>query len=399
MKTNLLSLFIILLAFGQVSATCITPALSSIALGLHTDVHLVECALGIFFAGFAFGVSFWGIIADTKGRRFGILAGFVLYVAATIFCALANNIYLFWLANFIQAFGLATASVVTLTALRDLCEEKERAHVFSIVSMALAFSPAVGPLLGTWLNTHYGWQAVYHALAVGACMLIMWSYKCFPETRKSAMSFTLPEFTGLIRQMLQDRLVLTCALLIGICNSCMFGFFAEAPFIFINHFGIDEAAYGWIGMCVSLAILVAGFLSRRALQRVSPETVIVQGSIVMALGALLYGLATCYAYATAVSALPFTLLLICCLFILFLGMGLIIPNCLSIALKAYSKKVGSAGSIFGCGYYIVIACLTASMSYFHTGTIVPLAAYLFVCTTASAILAYKLLPKKEPLLQ
>ena len=46
------------------------------------------------------------------------------------------------------------------------------------------------------------------------------------------------------------------------------------------------------------------------------------------------------------------------LFLIFFGIGLIIPNALSSALKAYQAAAGTAGSIFGGCYYCVIAACT-----------------------------------------
>ena len=50
------------------------------------------------------------------------------------------------------------------------------------------------------------------------------------------------------------------------------------------------------------------------------------------------------------------------LFIIFFGIGLIIPNSLSHALKPYQMAAGTAGSIFGGCYYCLIAGFTWLMS-------------------------------------
>ena len=73
------------------------------------------------------------------------------------------------------------------------------------------------------------------------------------------------------------------------------------------------------------------------------------------------------------------------LFISFLGIGLIIPSSLSIALKAYQASVGTAGSIFGGFYYIVIAALTWLMSILHDGTQLPLPLYMATLGAALVI--------------
>jgi hypothetical protein len=70
-----------------------------------------------------------------------------------------------------------------------------------------------------------------------------------------------------------------------------------------------------------------------------------------------------------------TLILIS-LLVAFIGVGLIIPNSLSIALKDYQDMVGTAGSIFGAAYYSLIAVAIWGMSLLHNGTAWPLPLYI-----------------------
>jgi hypothetical protein len=64
------------------------------------------------------------------------------------------------------------------------------------------------------------------------------------------------------------------------------------------------------------------------------------------------------------------------LFLIFFGIGLIIPNSLSHALKPYNNMAGTAGSIFGACYYSIIAMCTGIMSLLHNGTAFPFSIYI-----------------------
>ena len=64
------------------------------------------------------------------------------------------------------------------------------------------------------------------------------------------------------------------------------------------------------------------------------------------------------------------------LFSIFFGIGLIIPNSLSAALKSYQMAAGTAGSIFGGCYYSLIATCTWLMGMLHNGTALPLPSYI-----------------------
>jgi hypothetical protein len=66
------------------------------------------------------------------------------------------------------------------------------------------------------------------------------------------------------------------------------------------------------------------------------------------------------------------------LFVIFFGVGLIIPNSLSHALRPYQTAAGTAGSIFGGCYYYLIAGFTWIMSALHNGTALPLPLYMAI---------------------
>jgi hypothetical protein len=56
----------------------------------------------------------------------------------------------------------------------------------------------------------------------------------------------------------------------------------------------------------------------------------------------------------------------------FTGVGLLISNSLSLALKDYRDSLGVAGAYFGFVYYIGIACCMTAVSYLHNGTPYPM---------------------------
>lgn len=379
----LLLLFIFLLSFPQLSETSVTPLLQTIALSFNTEVKFAELSLTLFFAGIALGISVWGVAADLWGRRRALLFGIAIYIIGTLCCALSSTIVYFLAATFIQAFGISAASVITLTLLRDLCEEKERAGVFAIIGMALSFSPAFGPFIGTFFET--SWQMNFYFLALLGTALFIWANIKVPETVSQISQKT--SLLKLASTMLKDRFIWACSTLIGICNGVLFCFFAEAPFVFINNLKIEAGLYSCIGLTVSLAFLVSGMFTRKTVGKNSPEQLIKYGGLTMAFGAILYTLTSCILYSSALVGPKAAFTLIPSLFTIFLGIGLIIPNCLSIALKSYKSSTGTAGSFFGCSYYIWIALLTFGISELHTGSMLVLPGYLLACCILCSIIA------------
>ncbi|KJW03128.1 putative membrane protein [Rickettsia endosymbiont of Ixodes pacificus] len=69
------------------------------------------------------------------------------------------------------------------------------------------------------------------------------------------------------------------------------------------------------------------------------------------------------------------------------GHNLLIPMTLRYALEDYAKVTGTAGSIFGAIYYVVIAAVTYLVSKIHGETISNFALLCFILSISSAILS------------
>lgn len=68
---------------------------------------------------------------------------------------------------------------------------------------------------------------------------------------------------------------------------------------------------------------------------------------------------------------------------------MIIPNSLSQALEDYGQYAGTAASIFGFYYYLIISGMTGLMAFLHNGSLVRLPLF-FLILTGSMYAVFKL---------
>ncbi|KJV89864.1 putative membrane protein [Rickettsia bellii str. RML An4] len=73
------------------------------------------------------------------------------------------------------------------------------------------------------------------------------------------------------------------------------------------------------------------------------------------------------------------------------GHNLLIPMTLRYALEDYAKVTGTAGSVFGAIYYVLIAAVTFLVSKLHSDTIGNFALLFLVLSVSSAAAFYYIL--------
>ncbi len=384
-STPSLLLFIILVGFPQISETIYTPSLPDIANRLHTTGNAIQLTLGIYFLGFAVGVFCWGRLSDSIGRRPAMLWGILVYVLGSLGCYLSGSAEWLLASRFIQAFGASTGSVVTQTMLRESIDGARRHAVFAQISAALAFTPAVGPLIGGWVDQAFGFRAVFFTLVVMGAAIFMYSFLSLPETRVCATS-SIHTFS-VAKRLIRDKRVRTFGFLIGAANGILFSYYAEAPFIFIEFFQMSPGMFGFFGIGVALSSIFGAMLSKKLLARVPAEKIIFLGSLVTMAGAVCLAVLALYGPSPSAAGLAS---MAAAIFILLLGIGVAIPNCLSLALAHYGDVLGTAGAIFGLGYYVVISLITGGMSFLHNGSLVIMPMYFLVLAISMVLVSKKL---------
>lgn len=362
-KINL-ALLVCLVGFPQISETIYTPSLTEIATSYGISLNLAQMTLSIYFLAFAAGVFFWGVSSDYLGRRKAMNFGIFIYILGCLVCLISSNITVLFIGRFIQAFGASTGSVTTQTILRDNYHGKNRHQLFAKISAALAFSPAIGPLVGGFIGQFYGFRAVFLCLVIMGMALFFWSLKRLPETNTvTTTSFSVQEMLVIGKKMIYNRYTTSFGVLIGIFNGILFSYYSEAPTIFMEKFHFSQSQYGFMGCAVAAATILGAWLSNLRLKQNSPHKIIKEGILLALFGTTAL---------STVALLPLKIQVI--MYILFIsiilvGIGMALPNCLSLALIKFQEVAGTAGAFLSLGYYVIVSICTSLIGVFHTGSI------------------------------
>ncbi|MEK4298878.1 multidrug effflux MFS transporter [Oceanobacillus sp. FSL W8-0428] len=385
-KTPSLFLLIVLVGFPQISETIFSPSLPSIAEAFETSMNDAQLTMSVYFIAFAFGVFFFGRLSDKIGRRKAMLYGLFLYFVGNVLCLIASEMVVLLVARFIQAFGASVGSIVTQTILRESFSGVVRHKLFAQISAAMAFTPAVGPLIGGFTDYYFGFKVIFFVLVTMSIIVFCYTFFRLPET--ALANIEMKPLLPIVKRMVTNARLWRYGVIIGGINGVLFSYYTEAPFIFTQYFTLTSAMYGFLGIVVALASIAGAMLSKRLVSHTKPEKIIVFGLAIMFIGTVL---------ATLVHFLPISLqmpTMIVSIFIILFGTGTALPNCLSLALIEFQDVIGSAGAIFSLGYYLLVSAATYGMSVFHNGTVLAMPLYFLALGIFMLLISLPLLYKK-----
>jgi MFS transporter, DHA1 family, multidrug resistance protein len=383
-----------LVGLGPISTDLYLPSLPAMARTFGAGVERVQLTLSLFLVGFALAQLFYGPMSDRFGRRPMLLVGLALYLAASIACAMAGSIELLIAARVVQAFGACAGPVVCRAIVRDVHGHGPKgregaARVLAYMSMATALAPALGPILGGFLEVWFGWRSNFLALtAYGAAGLVA-TFVMLPETNAHRVrEATHPgRMLATYASLLGHRSYLGFALCFAFGYSSIFAFISGSSYVFVDHFGLSPSLYGFCFAAVVVGYMIGTLIAGRLTRRLGVERMVQLGALTASAGGLiLAGLAWAGIDSIAAVLAPMALLMI--------GLGQVLPNAMAGAIQPFPTAAGAASALLGFIQMTVAAAVGIALSRVHDGTARPMTAAigilaLLVLAAYSALIARK----------
>ncbi len=367
-------------SFAPLATDMYLPALPALQRVFGTSSLAVQATLSAFFTGFAAGQLVFGPITDRFGRRPPLYAGLLLFVAASIGCALAPSVEILTGLRFVQAFGACAGGVIARAMVRDLFDPRESARVYGGLMLVTGLAPMLAPLIGGHLLLWFGWQAIFLLMAALALLCLTAAHFRLPETHRpeAAHSLNVVRIAGSYGRLLAHRAYLGFALTSACCMGGVFSYIAGSPFVFIELHHIPSEHFGLLFGLNAAGFVAMAQVNGRLVHRASPETLLRVGTLAQVVAALAL-------LAAALSGFGGVWGIGVPLFVFIASIGIVLPNAAALAMAPHGANAGLASALlgvvqFGAGGLVVL--LVGSLG---EGSAVPMAAVMTACAVGGFI--------------
>lgn len=367
-----------LVAMMAVSTDLYLPAIPQLIESLGADISQGQLTLSFFLLGFASGQLFYGSISDRYGRKPVLYLGLVIYLIATLGCAIAQDINTLIAARFIQGIGGASGPVLARAIVSDSYSRRDAARVMAAIAGAMALVPAIAPVFGSWLLYVFTWRAHFVLLLILGLITVI-AVTRLQESCKTIGDSPL-KLSHIFSQFylcLSKRIFVGYALCGGATYAAMFCYISTTSFIMTELLGVEPEYFGYTFMSVVFGYITGAVFSSRLVNRWGTIKVLTLGQLV---GLSAAGLLLVLALFDVYRLIPVLFVF----FLVFMSGGL----CLSIgqmgAISELPKDAGKASSVFGFLQITLAALLGYLVGLFYNNTLVPTAIGVTVATLLSA---------------
>ncbi|MER7645428.1 multidrug effflux MFS transporter [Streptomyces sp. NPDC126522] len=348
------------------------PALPDVTRTLHSSATSGQLTLTACLTGMALGQLVVGPMSDRWGRRKPLLIGLLVYVLASVSCAIAPDAGLLIGCRLLQGLAGAAGIVIARAVVRDLYDGLEMARFFSTLLLVSSLAPVVAPILGGQVLRFTAWRGVFLVLAVIGVALTALVWRRLPETlppeRRRGGGVLGALF--IMRGLLADRVFAGYVMVNGFAYGALFSYIAASPFVIQGIYGASPQTFSLLYGLNSLGMMIVGRVNGKLLVgRVRLDRALGVGLSVIAVAGTVLLLV-----AQGVFGDAGTVPVACCLFVMISALGLVLPNTNALALMRTPHAAGSASALVGTSCFAMGAVATLLVGIAGKGTAVPMAA-------------------------
>jgi len=338
-------LFIVLLgvltAMTALSIDITLPALPALTQDLHVGADRAQLTISVFLFGFAGAQLFVGPASDRFGRKPLLLVGLFCYALAGFGCALSQSIEALITFRCLQGMAACVGPVLGRAIVADHFSGPRAAQLLSALTVVLAVTPVVAPLLGGQLLRVLDWHAIFWALGAIGLLLFALVAVFLGESLQTRAPDAL-RLGPIARNMgafLANSQCRTHAFIVLLSFAAQFSYISGFPFVAIEVFGVTPQQYGFFPGATGIALIIGATINGRLVTRFPPAKLLTIGLFMLLGSGALLAVITLLGGGLAAIFAP--------LLIFVFGIGFVTPNATAAALQPMAHAKGSASSVLG----------------------------------------------------
>jgi MFS transporter, DHA1 family, multidrug resistance protein len=375
-------------ALGPLSTDMYLPAFPTLLEAFDVDSTLVQLTLSAYLIGFCVFHLVCGPLSDRYGRKPILLLGMLIFLGASIVCALATSIEQLIMWRFIQGIGACSGPTLARAMVRDMYGPIKAVNALAYMGAIMALAPVVAPIIGGWMLTFISWRYIFLFLCVYCVICIGLLFWRVPESLPEKQSIL---FSSVFRNywlLLKNRQFCLNVLIASLLYSGTFAFVSSSSFILIDFMGVPANQFGYWFMFIVVGYIFGNVITGRYAQKIPQRQLITWGASMAVIASLIMTL-LCLMRVYHPLAIVLPVALYTC------SVGMTLPQAMTEAMASFSKIAGTASALMGFIQMATASLVTVVTSAVLTGEPMPLAMTLMGCAGTTCVLIL-LLFKQQP---
>ncbi|WP_038890474.1 multidrug effflux MFS transporter [Vibrio campbellii] len=349
-KTILLACLII--SVGQLSMGLVFPSLPWIAKDFDISLDQAQLLVSVYLLGFGPSQFIYGPVSDALGRKKVLLAGLLIAMLGLLMIIFLSHTFTGMVAGrFLQGLGTGCCAVLARASTRDRFNGPDLPIALSYIAMAASITPLVAPVIGGFINAHFGWTMVFISLLGYVSLAWIVIVVRFKETVTQTSALPSPKKMLLqYRDLLTSRYFMSFASIGWLNFSLMITTVSVMPFIMQNQIGMTSDQYAMWALIPAFGMICGTSICNRVRPIIGTKKMLLVTPILHVSSA---------AWLFFCPVEPLYLMLGQLLMIL--GNAIALPCAQAMVMQPYKKQAGAAAAMSGGGQMVVSSIVSMAL--------------------------------------
>ena len=368
----------------------VVPALEVFAQKYQAPYSTVQFIISAYLFGLAIAQPIVGFVSDKIGRRPVLIAGFLLYVVASIICVTTESINALIISRFLQGTGGSVGSVISRAIIRDTSSPEQSAKALSRVTAIMGSAPMIAPVIGGLAYQFFGNpNDIFIITAFFGIVILVPIFFKIPETKKDDLTQTDQEDTWYekYKYLLGSKIFLGSSFIYAFTTGGFFSFLAVGSTVFSKELGIEATGFGVMWSLMTILYSLSSFISGNLSEKYGLMKVLLSGVIInLAAGILFFLLFYIAGFTYLTIILPLVLM--------FFGHGFLVPMSTANAVSGKLAVAGASSGLYSSIGLAIGGLFSILSGAIYDGNFSPIAAIIMISTMLCA-LSYLLVQSGE----
>lgn len=172
---------------GNLDGSIVNIALPTLLQYFNVDTSTVSIVVISYLLAMSCFLLLFGKLSDMKGPRKMFIAGFVVFLFASLLCTFSNSIYMLSFFRFIQGVGASILAATSGVLILQYISPKIRGRAFGITAVAGGTGFAIGAPLGGVIIKYLGWKWIFY-INIPLCLIALLMAYIFLSKKESPRS-------------------------------------------------------------------------------------------------------------------------------------------------------------------------------------------------------------------
>lgn len=353
------------------------PSLPEITRDLGTTDAVTQLTITGFMVGMALGQLVMGPLSDRVGRHRMLAAATVVWLAASVVCALVPGVGLFIVARFFQGAAGGTCVMLGRSMIADRASGAAAAQALSTMMIFTAVAPILAPVVGGAVAGVAGWHSVFWVLAaVGVLEFVV--AVALPETlrRENRATGSPLDVYRRMGGLFRVRPFVGHLTAFAVGFGVFFSFVSGSSFVMQEQLGLSSGAFSLVFAGNAVAMVVTNMVNARIVGHFGPAVLQRTGHVLLVVGPV--------ALLVVALTVPSVPAVVVCMLVATVGTALNMGNTTALAMDLSAGRAGAGSALLGAGQFLTAGVVAPLVGLGDDG-LLTMALVMTVCAAVAAV--------------